>query len=82
MPFSLRDLLQPFSGPLSFNNAAGGSVRKRELRKIVLCLGLELAALIGVPMRPDEIEDLLRSGQQARIEFVCRDDDPDPRDPV
>ena len=45
-----------------------------KLRKVLLCLGLELAALIGAPVRPDEIEDLLRNSRQARIEFSIRED--------
>jgi len=43
--------------------------RNRHLRKVLLCLGLEMAALMGAPLRPEEIEDLLRNAQQATIEF-------------
>ncbi len=46
--------------------------RKRQLRKLLLCLWLQSAALMGAPMRPDEIEDLLRNAQQARIELSIR----------
>jgi len=32
---------------------------KSKLRTILLCLSLEVAAFFGVPMRPEEIEELL-----------------------
>ncbi len=44
------------------------------LRKLVLCLGMAVAAVVGAPMRPDEIEDLLRNSQKARIELSIRED--------
>jgi hypothetical protein len=50
------------------------TLRNPILRKVVLCLGLEVAALMGAPLRPDEMEDLLRSRQQDRIECACRED--------
>ena len=57
-------------------------LRNQELRKVLLCLGLEIAALMGAPMRPDEIEDLLRIGQQAKIEWSSREDRKESEDPV
>ncbi|HMC59643.1 MAG TPA: hypothetical protein VKJ01_10660 [Candidatus Solibacter sp.] len=45
----------------------GMMFKNRQLRKVLLCLGLEVAALMGAPIRPDEIEDLLRNAQQAGI---------------
>jgi hypothetical protein len=57
--------------------------RDHQLRKVLLCVGLEVAALMGAPMRPDEIEDLLRNSQQARIHFsIVREDREDSDDPV
>lgn len=56
--------------------------RDHQLRKVLLCVGLEVAALMGAPMRPDEIEDLLRNSQQARIHFSVREDREDSDDPV
>src|ERR1022692_3433831 len=50
----------------------GMMFRNHRLRKVLLCLGLEVAALMGAPMRPDEIEDLLRNSRQARIDFIVR----------
>jgi hypothetical protein len=48
--------------------------RNRRLRKLLLCLGLEIAALMGAPVRPDEIEDLLGNTRNAKIEFCSRKD--------
>jgi hypothetical protein len=50
----------------------------QEFRKIVLCVGMEMAALMGAPLRPDEFADLFRSKQQAGIESSVRKDDEDP----
>jgi len=52
--------------------------RSREFRKIVLCVGMEMAALMGAPLRPDELADLFRSQQQAGIESSVRKDGEDP----
>ena len=51
--------------------------RSQRIRKIVLCAGLEMAALIGAPLRPDELADLFRSKQQAGIESSVRKDGED-----
>jgi hypothetical protein len=56
--------------------------RRGQLRKLVLCLGMAAAAIMGAPMRPDEIEDLLRNSQRARIEFSIREDREDCEDPA
>lgn len=42
--------------------------RKNQLRKLVLCLGLSAASFLGVLIRPDEMEDLLRNARNGRIE--------------
>ncbi len=52
--------------------------RSQEFRKIVLCMGMEMAALMGAPLRPDELADLFRSKQQAGIESSMRKDGQDP----
>ena len=49
-------------------------------RKIVLCLGMELAAMMGALLRPEDVEDLLRNGQRVRIESICREEDRDGSD--
>ena len=46
---------------------------KRRLRMILLCCTLEMGALMGVPMRPEEIEELLRNMNQPKV--VRRSDD-------
>ena len=57
-------------------------LRNRQLRKVLLCLWLQVAALMGAPMRPDEIEDLLRNAQHARIELSIREDRKESDDPA
>jgi len=52
--------------------------RSQTFRKIVLYLGMEMAALMGAPLRPDEFADLFRSKKQAGIESSVRKDDEDP----
>ena len=51
--------------------------RSQRIRRIVLCAGLEMAALMGAPLRPDELADLFRIRQQAGIEFSVRKDGKD-----
>ena len=36
---------------------------------------LEFAALAGVPMRPEEIEELMRQMNQPKLAHVLRDED-------
>ena len=52
--------------------------RSQKFRKIVLCLGLEMAALMGAPLRPDELADLFRRKRQAGIHSSVRKDGKDP----
>lgn len=42
------------------------SIRKR-LRTIFLCTMLEFAALAGMPMRPEEIEELMHTINQPKM---------------
>jgi hypothetical protein len=46
----------------------------QRISKVVLCMGLEMAALMGAPLRPDELADLFRMMQPARIEIGVRKD--------
>jgi hypothetical protein len=39
-----------------------------KFRKVLLCGVLELGALMGAPMRPEEIEELLSSMNQPKLE--------------
>jgi hypothetical protein len=48
-----------------------------EFQKLVLCLGIELAALMGANLRPEDFEDLLRGAQRVRIESIYREEDGD-----
>jgi hypothetical protein len=44
------------------------------LRTILVCTMLEFAALAGVPMRPEEIEELMRQMNQPKLAHVLRDE--------
>lgn len=54
----------------------------KQLQKILLCLGMEAATLMGAPMRADEVEDLLRRAQQSKVESTVRQERGDPADPT
>lgn len=43
---------------------------KRKLRTLMLCLPLLLGAGIGMPMRPEEIEELMHSANQQKISYT------------
>jgi hypothetical protein len=43
---------------------------KRRLRMLLLCLPLLLGAGIGMPMRPEEIEELMHSANQQTIAYT------------
>lgn len=40
---------------------------KHRLRTLVLCLPLLLGSIAGMPMRPEEIEELMHSANQQKI---------------
>jgi hypothetical protein len=44
------------------------------LRTILVCAMLEYAAIIGSPVRPDEIQKLLRQMNQPQVTHVIEDD--------
>ena len=53
------------------------------LRTILVCSMLEFAALLGLPMRPEEIEELMRTMNQPKLARTIpneadRDDDGKP----
>jgi hypothetical protein len=64
----------------SASNARAGR-KKNRLAKIFLFVALELGALAGVPMRPDQIEALLRTMNGQQLVHVVRDDQGDPPEP-
>ena len=47
---------------------------KKRLGKVALCLFLEAGALCGLPIRPEEIEELMKMNQP-KIVQVVRDED-------
>jgi len=56
------------------------------LRTILVCAMLEYAALVGSPMRPEEIEELMRNMNQPKLAHVIPDEsdhgDGDPEPPT
>ena len=49
------------------------AVRKR-LRTVLVCAVLEFGAMIGLPMRPDEIEALMQTMNQPKLTHVLPDE--------
>jgi hypothetical protein len=45
-----------------------------QLRTILMCALLEYAALMGSPMRPEEIEELLRTMNQPKLAHVITEE--------
>ena len=43
---------------------------KNALRKIVLCASLIFGAMLGMPMRPDRVEETLRNMNGVRVQRV------------
>lgn len=57
---------------------------KRRLRSLACCGILEFAALLGMPMRPEQVEELMRTLNEAKIAHVLPSEDArgDPPDDV
>ena len=47
---------------------------KQRLRMLLLCIPLLFGALGGMPMRPEEIEDLMHTMNQQKIVVTVEDD--------
>lgn len=47
---------------------------KRRLRNVLLCLPLILGGFAGMPMRPEEVEELMHSLNQQKIALVIREE--------
>ena len=45
------------------------------LRTLLVCAMLEYAAMLGSPMRPEEIEALMHQMNQPKLAHVLRDDE-------
>ena len=56
------------------------SLRKR-LAKIFVYAVLEVGALCGVPMAPDQIERIMKLMDRAAVTDVLRNEDDEPKDP-
>ncbi|HEY0593817.1 MAG TPA: hypothetical protein VGF40_18740 [Thermoanaerobaculia bacterium] len=54
---------------------------KTRLAKIFVYAVLELGALCGVPMRPDQIEKIMRLMDRAVVTDVLRNEDDEPAKP-
>lgn len=57
------------------------SALKRRLRVVFVCSMLQWGALIGVPMRPDEIEELMHQMNQPKMAHVLPSEEDDGDDP-
>jgi hypothetical protein len=47
---------------------------QKRLRTILVCAVLEFGAMIGLPMRPDEIEALMRTMNQPKVTHTLPDE--------
>jgi hypothetical protein len=54
---------------------------KSKLRSIVFCSVLLAGVFGGVPMRPEEIEELMRCVNQPKIEYTIQKEDDDGEPP-
>ena len=48
---------------------------KRKLRVLLACLTLEAGVIFGVPMRPDEIKELMHQMNQPKLAHMHKEDD-------
>lgn len=51
---------------------------KNTLARFVLCLVLEVGVVLGIPINPKQIEELLQLMTRTRVEHVVRKQDEDP----
>lgn len=42
------------------------------LRTVLVCLGLQVGVMFGVPMRPEQVEELMRELNQPRLAHELR----------
>jgi hypothetical protein len=47
---------------------------KHRLRTLLMCLPLLIGSVIGVPMRPEQIEELLQSTKQQKVADIIPDE--------
>lgn len=55
---------------------------KRKLRALFLCLPLLVGSLLGAPMRPEQIEELMRAMNQQKISRTVADDNQNDDDTI
>jgi hypothetical protein len=55
---------------------------KRKLRTFLLCLPLLLGAFAGMPMRPEEIEELMQAANEQKITMTVRDESENGDEPL
>jgi hypothetical protein len=54
---------------------------KQRLRVLLACAALEFAVLVGAPVRPDQIEELMHQMNQPTLAHVLRSEDDAGDDP-
>ena len=54
---------------------------KKRLRVVVVCAILQLGVMVGTPMRPDEVEELMHQMNQPKMAHVLPTEDEDGDDP-
>jgi len=54
---------------------------KKRLRVLLACAALEMGVLMGVPMRPDQIRELMHQMNQPTLAHVLRSEDEAGDDP-
>ena len=47
----------------------------KRLRDVFLCIVLAAASAAGIPMRPDEVEELMRAMNQPKVAHTLREED-------
>jgi hypothetical protein len=53
----------------------------KKLRVLLLCLALEVGVVAGVPMRPDEIQELMHQMNQPKLVHVLPSESDEGDDP-
>ena len=54
---------------------------KNRLRVVVVCAILQLGVMVGAPMRPDEVEELMHQMNQPTMAHVLPSEDEEGDDP-
>jgi hypothetical protein len=55
---------------------------KKRFQRILLCLVLSAGSQIGIPMRPDEIEELMRTMNQPKLVRKFAEEEDQGDDPI